>query len=224
MTAMITHLQGRLAAIDVTIPGVEIDVAGVHYGVLVPLFLWPEITDLAGGSELDDPEARPAIGLHIFYHATANNPVPVLVGFFRRAERDFFRKFITVEGIGPLKAAKAMNVSVSVIARAIEQEDRAALARLPGIGPRAADKIIASLRGKVVVEAAMHDQAIDQPVSPERFESRRVVEDAIAAVIGLGYNRADARRWVEDALDADASLSSAEDLTLAVLRRRGAPS
>ena len=158
---------------DISGPVVEVDVAGVRYEVLVPLFLWPELQGLAGDAELEAGTA-PDIGLHIHYSASANQPVPVLVGFLRRAERDFFRKFITVEGVGPSKAARAMNVSVSTIARAIEQEDRAALTRLPGIGARGADKIIASLRGKVVAEASMHDGAIERPVDnvawPDFFE------------------------------------------------------
>src|SRR5690606_23972267 len=98
---------------------VDIEIAGITYSVLVPLFLWPEVRGIAGEADLDDPTQRPEFGMHVFYHATQNNPVPLLVGFFRRAEREFFRKFTTVEGVGPLKAAKAMNVSVSSIARAI---------------------------------------------------------------------------------------------------------
>ncbi|MBN9494763.1 Holliday junction DNA helicase RuvA, partial [bacterium] len=155
-------------------------------------------------------------------HATANQPVPVLVGFLRRAERDFFRKFTTVEGIGPSKAVKAMNVSVSTIARAIEQEDRAALTRLPGIGARAADKIIATLRGKVIAEAAMHDGEVQQPVDAASVGSQRLAIDAAEAVAALGFSRAEAKRWVEEAVSDDASLTTVEDLTLAVLRRRGA--
>ena len=132
---VITHLQGRLARMDVSGPAVEVDVQGVRYEVLVPIVLWPEIQGVAGEAELNGA-AGPEIGLHIFYQATANNPTPVLVGFLRRAEREFFRKFTTVEGIGPAKAAKAMNISVSTIARAIEQEDRTVLSKMPGIGPR----------------------------------------------------------------------------------------
>ena len=113
-----------------------------------------------------------------------------------------------------------MNVSVSTIARAIEQEDRATLTRLPGIGARGADKIIATLRGKVVAEAAMHDGAIDQPVDVRRLEANRVVADAVEAISALGYPRGDARRWVEDARTADPGLVTLEALTLAVLRGR----
>jgi len=218
---MITHLQGKLCRMEPGGPLVEVDVAGVRYEVLVPLVLWPELQALAGESELAEG-AYPAVGLHIFYHATANQPVPVLVGFLRRAERDFFRKFTTVEGIGPSKAAKAMNVSVSTIARAIEQEDRATLTRLPGIGARGADKIIATLRGKVVAEAALQDGNVQQPVDAGKLESRRVAVDAIETIAALGYPRVEAKRWVEDALAEDHSLTRVEDLTLAVLRRRDA--
>ena len=219
---MITHLQGQLARMDAGGPLVEVDVSGVRYEVLVPLVLWPELQALAGDGELGEGGTLPDVGLHIFYHATANQPAPVLVGFLRRAERDFFRKFTTVEGIGPAKAVKAMNVSVSTIARAIEQEDRATLTRLPGIGARGADKIIATLRGKVVAEAAMADGGFEQPVDASKFERRRVVVDAIEAVTALGYPRADAKRWVEDALGSDATLVTVELLTMAVLRQRDA--
>lgn len=212
---MITHLQGVLARLDAGGPLVEIDVGGVRYEVLVPAFLWPELQPLA-----DVPGA--AIGLHIHYSASANQPVPVLVGFLRRPERDFFRKFLSVEGIGPAKAVRAMNVSVSTIARAIEQEDRAALTRLPGIGTRAADKIIASLRGRVVAEAALQDGAIARPVDLAHVERDRAVADAVETIVALGYPRADARRWVEEARADDPGLATVEELTLAVLRRRGA--
>jgi len=219
---MITHLQGRLARMDIGVPAVEIDVAGVRYEVLLPLFLWPDLHALAGEADLNDESQWPPLGLHIFYSASANQPVPVLVGFLRRPEREFFRKFTTVEGIGPSKAVKAMNVSVSTIARAIEREDRATLTRLPGIGARGADKIIASLRGKVVAEASLQDGGIASPVDAARLEQHRVSEDAVEAVAALGYPRNQAKQWVQEALAADPALASVEDLTIAVLRRRDA--
>ena len=217
---MITLLRGNLTRMDVTGPSVEIDVAGVGYEVLVPIFLWPEIQALAGEAELGEDGNCPELRLFIHYSATANQPVPVLVGFLRRPERDFFRKFISVEGIGPAKAVKAMNISVSSIAQAIEREDRATLTRLPGIGARAAEKIIATLRGKVIAEASLQDSGISKPVDRATFESRRVEVDAIETIAALGYPRSEARRWVEEALANNPSLTTIEELTLAVLRGR----
>lgn len=218
---MITHLQGGLARMDPGGPLVEVEVAGVRYEVLVPLVLWPELQAIAGDQGLLEG-AFPEVGLHIHYSASANQPVPVLVGFLRRAERDFFRKFTTVEGIGPAKAAKAMNVSISTIARAIEQEDRATLTRLPGIGARGADKIIATLRGKVVAEAALQDGGYEKPVDAARLEQSRVTIDAVETIAALGFPRNEARRWVEEVQADDPGLTRVEDLTLAVLRRRDA--
>ncbi len=215
---MITHLQGSLARMDATIPAVEVDVGGLRYEILVPLFLWPELESLAAAGQPPQP-----IGLHIHYVATTNQPVPVLVGFLRRAERDFFRKFTTVEGIGPAKAVKAMTVSVSTIARAIESEDRAALVRLPGLGARGADKIIATLRGRVTAEAAMHDGAIELPVDQDDIRRKRLEKDAQEAIVALGFSRSESRRWVAEALQEEPDTDSVEDLTLLVLRRRGAP-
>ena len=217
---MITHLFGRLTHTDVGELRVEIDVGGVRYDVLVPAFLWPEIQETVDGAPEDGPD--PEIGLHVLYHATANVPVPLLVGFLRRPERDFFRKFTSVEGLGPTKAVKAMTVSVSTIARAIEQEDQAALTRLPGIGARVAGKIIASLRGKVVAEAALQDGALENPVDLEGLKRDRVALDAAEAIAALGYARAEARRWVADALADAPEIDTVEELTLAVLRARGA--
>ena len=217
---MITHLSGRLTHTDVGELRVEVDVSGVRYDVLVPAFLWPEIQETVDSTPEGGPE--PEIGLHVLYHATANVPVPLLVGFLRRPERDFFRKFTTVEGLGPTKAVKAMTVSVSTIARAIEQEDRAVLTRLPGIGPRVAGKIIATLRGKVVAEAALQDGALESPVDLDGLKRNRVEADAVEAIAALGYARSEARRWVDDALTEDRDIATVEELTLAVLRARGA--
>lgn len=217
---MITHLAGNLTHTDVGELSVEVDVSGVRYEVLVPAFLWPEIQETIDSRSEGDPD--PPIALHVLYHATANQPVPLLVGFLRRPERDFFRKFTTVEGLGPTKAVKAMTVSVSTIARAIEQEDQAALTRLPGIGARVAGKIIATLRGKVVAEAALKDGAFESPVDLDGLKRDRVALDAAEAITALGYARSDARRWVDDALAADPDIATVEELTLAVLRARGA--
>ena len=217
---VITHLAGLLAHTDVGELSVEIDVGGgVRYEVRVPAFLWPEIQAVVDAAPEDGP--TPEISLHVLYHATANTPVPLLVGFLRRPERDFFRKFTSVEGLGPVKAVKAMNLSVSTIARAIEQEDRATLTRLPGVGPRVADKIIAALRGKVVAEAALRDGALESPVDLASLERDRVALDAVEAIAALGYARSEARRWVDDALAAAPGIETVEELTLAVLRARG---
>ena len=79
--------------------------------------------------------------------------------------------------------------------------------------------IIATLRGKMVAEAAMHDAGVAQPVDAARLESKRTIADAVEAIAALGYSRGDAKRMVADAMADDAALESLEAITLAVLRR-----
>ncbi len=217
---MITQLRGELIHMDLSGPLIEVNVSGVGYEVLVPLFLWPDLVAMSGEEGLIDGVPGPSIRLFVHYTSTANQPTPVLVGFLRRAEREFFRKFITVDGIGSAKAVKAMNVSVSTIAQAIEQEDRPALTKLPGIGARGADKIIAALRGKVVAAAALQDGGIAQPVDASRMQEHRIANDAIEAISALGYSRADVKRWVEEVLASKTPPTTVEELTLTVLRSR----
>src|SRR3954468_17694475 len=74
---------------------------------------------------------------------------PRLVGFLRPEDKRFFEKFITVKGIGPKKALKALALPTGDVAHAIETKDTRFLVGLPQIGKRMADQIIAELSGKV---------------------------------------------------------------------------
>ena len=146
----------------------------------------------------------------------------MLIGFIRRGERVFFRKLMSVEGLGPTKAAKALTISVSSMARAIEEENRGMLTKLPGIGGRAADKIIASLKGKVRTEASMQDSDQDQPIDLTSLEKQRLSKDAEDAVVSLGYSRYDAKQWVANALTEEPATENLESLMLQILRKRDA--
>ena len=112
---------------------------------------------------------------------------------------------------------------IATIAQAIEAEDRRALMRLPGIGARQADRIIADLKGKVTVEAALDDGSGAAPTRVGQ-DNDEMIADALEALLGLGYTRRDAERWLGAVLDQterDASLST-EDLLRAVLEQIGA--
>lgn len=208
---MITRLEGALYRLDTTRQTCEVEVHGVTYELLVPAFLWPGLVELPEGAK---------VAFEVHYSVSANNPTPLLVGFLRRSERDFFRKFLTVEAIGPVKAARALNISVSTIARAIEGGDVATLRGLPGIGDRTAQKIVATLKGKVTVEAMLQDEQIEKAVDPAKLQGE-VGRDAIDTVSSLGYPRAQAKRWVEEVLRREPGLDSVEAITLAVLRELG---
>jgi holliday junction DNA helicase RuvA len=88
------------------------------------------------------------VRLYIYYHVTERQPKPVLIGFATLADKAFFQLFISVAAIGPMKAVKALVRPVPEIAAAIEEKQVSVLSKLPGIGTRTAEKIIATLHGK----------------------------------------------------------------------------
>ena len=208
---MISHIQGILRKKNPDVPSVEVEVGGIWYEVQLPFFVWRAVEDTALGDE---------VSFEILYHVAERQPTPKLVGFTREIERDFFRKFIEVHDIGPSKALKAMTFSVSAIANWIEKGDVASLMRLPGIGKRAADTIVAQLKGKVFEEALLQDEGFqDLPPTPSAPSITEAQEYAVEGLVGLGYKRTDAERWVDEITRTQA-LEKVEDIIRAVFAMR----
>lgn len=145
---------------------------------------------------------------------------PRLAGFATRAERDFFELFTTVRGLGGKRALRAMAVEPGEIAMAIEARDTKALQKLPEIGKRLAETIIAELHGKVrgyldaaVLEAGLSGEVAMKPVRTGP------AQDAVAALVALGQQPADAEKLVARAVAArgsDESLTADELVALAL--------
>lgn len=183
----------------------------VGYEVLVPAFVRSTMKDKQVGDEL---------ALYIYYHQTERQPKPVLIGFNLEAEKEFFQHFISVEAIGPLKAVKALDIPISDVAQAIESNDLGRLKRLKGIGPRTAQKIIASLHGKVSKFALI--RKADETATPHPEDFIQPVLDVL--VNQLGHRPADAKRMIQDALKRDEAISTPESLFDEVYRGEIKPS
>src|SRR3989304_423773 len=123
---VISHLRGSLARKNESASSVEIDVGGVWYEVELPAFVWRALEDEAVGAPVE---------LETFYFVTANAPIPRLIGFRRRVEREFFEKLIAVPNVGPTTATKALVFSVSTIARWVEAGGKAGARAPPAAGP-----------------------------------------------------------------------------------------
>jgi len=157
------------------------------------------------------------LGLYIYYHQTDRQPKPVLIGFEKEEEKAFFQLFISVDAIGPLKAAKAMEHPVSTIANAIETQDVAFLSTLKGIGKRTAQKIVAALHGKAgsFIQAGQGVE-LDQGHGRNRVNpvSIQVVIDQVVDVLmgQLGHTSGVARSMVAEALDRNPDILTPEGL------------
>ncbi len=140
---MIAFLRGRLRRKFED--RLVVEAAGVGYEVFVPPVVQRELVAAKPG----EGDAADEIALAIHYHATQNQPRPVLIGFTSELDKEFFEKLITVKDVGPLVAARALAAPVAEIAGAIARQDEGYLRRLPGIGPQKAKNIVAQLQAKV---------------------------------------------------------------------------
>lgn len=177
----------------------------IGYEIMLPTMVMETLSGRSIGDEIE---------LHVYYQQSERQPKPVLIGFTSESEKDFFQKFISVEDIGPMKAVKALSVPIHEIAEAIESKNAGKLQKLKGIGKRTAQKIIASLHGKMEVFLLPGDQQEQQ--SP-------VLEDVSGQVLSvlidqLGYRIADARRMIAEAMKRKPEISSPEALFDEVLR------
>jgi Holliday junction DNA helicase RuvA len=182
---------------------------GVGYEVMLPAAARPAFRGRRAGA--DGEEVR----LHVSYHQTERNPKPLLIGFESLLEREFFELLITVEDIGPTAACRALSTDVARIARAIEAKDAKLLCTLDGIGPRKAEKIIATLNGRVGKFALM-PEAVAAPAPPAEEDLRAEVVSVL--VEQLGHTRTEAMRMVQSALARKPEVASAEELFEEVYR------
>ena len=148
------------------------------------------------------------ISLYIFFQQTERQPKPVLIGFNLEIEKEFFQHFISVEAIGPLKAVRALSIPVREIATAIESGDINQLAKLKGIGRRTAQKIVATLEGKMGKFALIRSDEYGEAPPVEDF-SKQVLDVMIKQ---LGHRAAGARRMIDGALKRNPSITTAEAL------------
>jgi Holliday junction DNA helicase RuvA len=208
---MISALTGEL--IRVEDDRVQVRVGPLLCELLVPAF--------------DVEFLRNAVGEEITFHTIfylegdsgGGNIEPRLVGFLRSEDKKFFQLFVTVKGIGPKKALRALALPVGEIAQAIESRDTRLLVELPQIGKRMAELIVAELAGKAAAYAIPSGKPRTGPVSPGRA---RVAdeEDAIQTLIALGEKRVDAELLLDRARSGNPDLKRTDGFVREMLRLR----
>jgi Holliday junction DNA helicase RuvA len=203
---MIRYIEGRLLKKEED--RVVILANGVGYEILLPAIVRKTFNSKRAG---EDGEI---VKLYIHYQQTERQPKPVLIGFNYEPEKEFFEKFITVEDIGPLTAVKALVQPIPKIARAIEERDSKTLESLKGIGRRTADKMIATLQGKVGKFALMREDQI--PVETEVLDIKKQVEEVL--VRDLGHKMGEAQKLVHEAMLRNPNISTPEELFEEVYR------
>lgn len=200
---MIGYLEGKLLKKESE--RILLLVNHVGYEVMLPPIVMETLNTRSVGDE---------VTLYIYFHQSERQPKPVLIGFNLEIEKEFFQYFISVEDIGPLKAVKALTMPVRDIARAIESKDSAALKQLKGIGSRTAQKIIATLEGKMNKFALIRKSEQTYECSSEDL-AQNVIDLLVSQ---LGYKYAEAKVMVGKAMKRNRVITTPEDLFEEVYR------
>jgi|AMFO01.1.fsa_nt_gi Holliday junction DNA helicase, RuvA subunit len=181
---MIGRLEGDLHQLR---PGeVIVEAGGVGYRVQITLRAFEELSH----------RERAALWIHTLVRADAIT----LYGFPTREELEAFQRLIGVAGVGPRTALAVLSgLTPAELGRVVESGDAARLQRVPGVGRKTADRIVLELEGRL--EAGVGGGGMD------------VRQDAVSALVNLGYGAREAGRAVDRA-------AGEEGLELGELLRR----
>ncbi|MDP8258327.1 MAG: Holliday junction branch migration protein RuvA [Candidatus Aadella gelida] len=187
-----------------------LDTGGMCYEVLIPLAVMNSIKE-----EKTFEEKVELITYH-YFQMSQTSAVPILIGFQNDIEKEFFEKFISVSGIGPKAACRALAEPFSVIAGAIDRGDEVYLKKLPGIGSRKAAEIVAKLRGRVGKYGLIQDDERRET----KNEKEDIKSDALEILLQLQYKKNEAENMIEKALQREPELKTSEELLNEVYRER----
>src|SRR5437764_11305112 len=178
-----------------------IDVGGVGYEVFIPTSSYDKL---------------PAVGqpIRILTHLAVREDAHILYGFMSAPERDLFRLLVNnVSGIGPkLALAVLSGMSVSNFKTAVVNSDIGAISKISGLGKKTAERIVLELKDKLGVAAAWEAATAEHAPSPEQEQAN----EAMLALIALGYKQVDAHKAVRDLQD---QAKPAEELVKLALKK-----
>jgi len=183
---------------------------GICYEVFIPTTVRERIDDAINA------EGKIELITYHYHHVEPSRSVPVLIGFLNDVEREFFETFITVSGIGPRAALRALNKPISQIAQAIDEADSTFLQSLPGIGQQRAREIIAKLQHKIGKFCLIQDaekRLTEKKASDIEEESLQILEQ-------LQYKRPEALKMVKKAIEGSPQLKTTEELLNEVYKQK----
>ena len=203
---MLARITGTLESLE---DGLAlVDVSGLGYQVMVPACSAGELGLLLG--------EQVTLYTLQFLQLERNRATPMLIGFLRPSDREFFERFTTVAGVGPKLAARALTKPVEEIAAAIDAGDVATLVALPSIGSQKAKQIIAKLQGKLGAFALppMHSTATSAPAENTLDEARLVLAQ-------LQLTRKESDELLAEALELLGEDATTEALVNEALKHKG---
>jgi Holliday junction DNA helicase RuvA len=189
-------LRGKILAKQP--PSLLLDVHGVGYEVDAPMTTFYDLPEV--GAEVT-----------LFTHLAVREDAHTLYGFIALSDRTLFRSLLKVNGVGARLALTILSgMNAQTFIACVQAGDADALVKLPGIGKKTAERLIIELRdrleGVIPTDSTPHKAAM-VAASP--------VEDAVTALVGLGYKPQEASKMVRVIDTAD---MSSEDIIRSALQ------
>ena len=193
---MISWLKGEL--LEKQPPSIVVNVNGVGYELEAPMTTFYDL---------------PAVGdsTSLFVHMVVREDAQLLFAFSSRQQRELFRSLIKVNGVGPKVALAVLStLSAQELLQCMASEDPKQLTAVPGIGLKTAQRLIVEMKDRL--EKEFGDVALEARAQNDLGANDK--DDAIAALVSLGYKSSDASRVVKS-LSSDLS---SEELIREALR------
>ncbi len=199
---MITHLQGTLVAALPT--QIVVEVNGIGYEVAIPLSSYDRLP----------PVGKP---VKVLTHLVVREDAHQLFGFMTAEERDLFRLLVQhVSGMGPKTSLAILSgISIPAFKGAVVNGDVKTLSQVKGVGKKTAERAIVELKDKIGVAGAWEAASAKRALSPEEQKEN----DAVLALISLGYKQAEAHRMVRDVAAKTDAAANVETLVREALRQ-----
>ncbi|MGB3724410.1 MAG: Holliday junction branch migration protein RuvA [Glaciecola sp.] len=192
---MIARLHGTI--VEKIPPEIVLDVGGIGYEIQLPMTSFYEL-----------PELEQQVTL--FTHFVVREDAQLLFGFTQRIERSLFRVLIKANGVGPKLACTILSgMSAQQFVNAVMHEDITALVKMPGVGKKTAERLVVELKDKLNDLDAVPSSGM--PIQPNQtggeLLSQQVsaLDEAISALMALGYKKSQAESAVKKVSFEDAS-------------------
>ena len=195
---MIAHVVGRLVAKE--LDRIEIlTKGGIGYEILIPLSTYEGLPKLGEDASLHT-------------HLVVREDGWQLYGFATAFERRVFQRVLNAKGVGPALALGMLStLTAERLVRAIREKDLATLQGVPRVGRKKAEQLILDLADKL--------DDVQGDTAPGARPEAPGADDAIRALVSLGYTTADAERAVKGVLDGGGKKLSATELIRASLAK-----
>lgn len=184
---MIGRIQGIL--LEKQAPEILVDIQGVGYEIQVPMNTYYQL-----------PE--PGVEILLYTHFVVREDAQILFGFFQQSDRQLFRQLIRVNGVGPKMALAILSgMEAAEFALCVQSKDISSLTRLPGVGKKTAERLVIEMKDKVdSIPVTTEEHPGAETTSSEKMSIRRHQQDAVAALIALGYSQQQSEKAVKNVL------------------------